>query len=724
MECSFLVVMGALVSPKGRDVSIAADGRSLVRRAGDYRDLVVPERPVGSDEHKEVDGRRCIAVIGIDRYRTWNPLRNAVGDARGVLAAFEYLGFVSAVEPMIDDAATGDAIRRLATDDLRTRLDKNESLVVFFAGHGHTEAREFADGGTVKTGYLIPVDAERPAGRRSTWLHLESWLGDIALLPPRHILVILDSCHSGIALDCDTRSRGYGARSSDSTDPLRTRRSRRVITSALDNQRAMDGGPIAGHSLFTGWLIEALRGGMVARTGDSLVTGSEIGHYVRRRVREYTCEQQTPDIGTLELDDRGELFVSLPKPGIGSAHPGFESGVRRRKRWLKPQHRSQHPSTAPEGQQHRESRGPAERTEGWTLDAPFVAALDRHGAERTRGSHVLSVVAGDAMATQTAWATWAAGHGYLTLVTQANDLDAAIADLLAQTPWLRCLPEARRRLAAAAKIEVDAVDAALDARSASERRIWIEDVAGLDRHAWVSGWLLCALRRSTMSLPDLASAPVQGGKLLAIACELASPVAVLVQHPTPDALWLERSIATAAALISYLPGHSVAVTAPDALVTRVLRGDRESAALSMAREGLVTMTAPVQRSPGRARCRTTRVLFDALARDPRTRGQFELDCQVAGSGGGPAIDVDLMAPGARIAIEIDGWYHFHDPEGYRRDRVQDVRLQRAGYFVMRFLAEDVDDRLALTLDQIAIALAGRRTPGTLFGEKAYDPHTR
>jgi len=47
-----------------------------------------------------------------------------------------------------------------------------------------------------------------------------------------------------------------------------------------------------------------------------------------------------------------------------------------------------------------------------------------------------------------------------------------------------------------------------------------------------------------------------------------------------------------------------------------------------------------------------------------------------------------------------------DPEGYR-DRSQDTRLQRAGYFVMRVVAEDVDQRLASTLDQIARALAGR-----------------
>jgi len=353
-----------------------------------------------------------------------------------------------------------------------------------------------------------------------------------------------------------------------------------------------------------------------------------------------------------------------------------------------------------------------DRTEGWTLDPVLAEALDRHGEERRRGAHVLTVVAGDAMAAQTWWGTWASRHGYLTLATQAVGLDAVVADLLAQTPWLRCVPEARKRLAAAAGIDVQAVDASLDARSASERQTWINDVAGLDPHARVSGWLLSWLRRLAASAPDVTTAPVRQGELLAIACDLASPTAVLMFHPTPDERWLERAVITAAELIAYLPAHSVAVTAPDELVTRMLRDHRPGAAWTLARQGLLRVDALARRLPGRARHSTMRVLFEALARDPRTRGRFELDGRVV-TVDGSAIDVALVAHADRIAVELDAWYHFHDPEGYRRDRVQDTRLARAGYFVLRFPAEDVDDRIASTIEHLAIALAGRRAARTL-----------
>ena len=49
--------------------------------------------------------------------------------------------------------------------------------------------------------------------------------------------------------------------------------------------------------------------------------------------------------------------------------------------------------------------------------------------------------------------------------------------------------------------------------------------------------------------------------------------------------------------------------------------------------------------------------------------------------------------------------------GYRRDRRKDQLLQESGYFVLRFLAEDVGRDLDLVLDTILRALVHRQ--GTL-----------
>src|SRR5262249_20218038 len=157
---------------------------------------------------------------------------------------------------LLDDQATADAIHRLVKDDL-ARLGADDSLVLFFAGHGHTQTRMLQTG-PGRTGYLLPVHGGLPEGPAATRVRLDPWPSDVARIPARHILVILDACRSGIALESLIKWRGGAAGQGSDLEALRRRQSRHVIASALADQRAMDGGPIAGHSLFTGWLIEAI----------------------------------------------------------------------------------------------------------------------------------------------------------------------------------------------------------------------------------------------------------------------------------------------------------------------------------------------------------------------------------------------------------------------------------------------------------------------------------
>ena len=52
-----------------------------------------------------------------------------------------------------------------------------------------------------------------------------------------------------------------------------------------------------------------------------------------------------------------------------------------------------------------------------------------------------------------------------------------------------------------------------------------------------------------------------------------------------------------------------------------------------------------------------------------------------------------------------GAQHLADPEAYRRDRRKDALLQQNGYFVLRFLAEDLGKRLDYVLDTVSGTLA-------------------
>src|SRR6185503_1148096 len=132
-------------------------------------------------------------------------------------------------------------------------------------------------------------------------------------LEAKHILIFLDACNSGIALGSLIKWRGSES-SREPLDRLYGRRSRKVITSALDNERALDSGPLPDHSLFTGCLLEALDGALAPH--GTLVTGSQIGLYLQQRVSSQSQSQQTPDFGALEQDRRGEMLLR-----IAAEHP-------------------------------------------------------------------------------------------------------------------------------------------------------------------------------------------------------------------------------------------------------------------------------------------------------------------------------------------------------------------------------------------------------------------
>jgi len=111
----------------------------------------------------------------------------------------------------------------------------------------------------------------------------------------------------------------------------------------------------------------------------------------------------------------------------------------------------------------------------------------------------------------------------------------------------------------------------------------------------------------------------------------------------------------------------------------------------------------------RARSATEAFLFRRLETLAEAAGRFRLNVQLPiPFDGWGNMEVDLLCEEARIAIELDGGQHLADAEAYRRDRRKDQLLQENGYFVMRFLAEDVGKHLDTVLDAILRSLSHRR----------------
>jgi uncharacterized caspase-like protein len=263
-------------------------------------------------------GRKLICVIGIDRYAHWPHLQNARRDAERIRDVFAELGFAEASPPLLDGEATRQALDHLVKDGL-AGLSVDDSLVIFFAGHGNTIARPHAP-----SGYVIPWDGAAGDSKTSTWIDVKEWLAAIARLPPRHILVALDSCYSGIALQSVRVTRSSGQIPVTAYDGLRRHRSRRVIASATGDEKASDNGPLDGHSLFASGFIAALR-----TAGEGPLTGTDLAARVQRYVVGHQ-QKQSPVFGAFELDDGGEMIIAAPPTASASAERALETvSVRR-----------------------------------------------------------------------------------------------------------------------------------------------------------------------------------------------------------------------------------------------------------------------------------------------------------------------------------------------------------------------------------------------------------
>lgn len=119
--------------------------------------------------------------------------------------------------------------------------------------------------------------------------------------------------------------------------------------------------------------------------------------------------------------------------------------------------------------------------------------------------------------------------------------------------------------------------------------------------------------------------------------------------------------------------------------------------------------APDAVGSGRARSATEAFLYRRLETLDATRGHFQLNAvlPIAFDGYGQ-MEVDLLCAGSRVVIEIDEAQHLSDAVAWRRDRRKDQFLQENGYWVLRFLAQDVGKELDSVLDAILRALAVRQ----------------
>ncbi len=238
-------------------------------------------------------------LVGINKYKYAPPLGFAVNDARDVaeLLINDYGFRKNNVSLFLDN----DASRENVVDTLFSYCEKaeiNDRVMFFYAGHGHTML-----GKRGEIGFLVPYD-----GNTSQLSSLISWneLNRSAeLITAKHMLFIMDACYGGLAL---TRG-GLAPGSTRFLKDMLMRYSRQVLTAGKADEVVSDaGGPLAGHSVFTGHLLEALKG--KASSEEGIITANGVMAYVYEKVAKDKDSHQTPHYGFLDGD--GDLIFQAP----------------------------------------------------------------------------------------------------------------------------------------------------------------------------------------------------------------------------------------------------------------------------------------------------------------------------------------------------------------------------------------------------------------------------
>jgi len=250
-----------------------------------------PQLPPGLKLDPSATGKYFALIIGNDDYKYLPGLATARGDAKAVAAVLQsQYGFTTRV---LLDATRADILDALY--NYRSRLTKDDNLLIYYAGHGWLD--KAAD-----EGYWLPVDAKK--GSDADWLSNASLTASLRAIPAYHILVIADSCYSGkltrgINMETTAGSGGYLAK-------VYKKKSRTVLASG-GLEPVADSGGKGGHSVFASALIDALKG----ESGE--FTGMDLFLKVRRPV--LVNADQSPEYADIRKagHDGGE-FVFIPKP--------------------------------------------------------------------------------------------------------------------------------------------------------------------------------------------------------------------------------------------------------------------------------------------------------------------------------------------------------------------------------------------------------------------------
>ncbi|HEU0253009.1 MAG TPA: caspase family protein, partial [Pyrinomonadaceae bacterium] len=273
------VLKGQATVALEEEITVTAGPNRLVAYGFNRDNVKSKDSPVvfaGADSLKR-KGTAYIIAVGVNEYaNSQYNLKYATADAKSFgdemrrrqtqLAEFERVEVIQLLDQEATKANILNAIKRLAgepgpptlkagaTDGIK-RAEPEDTVVIYFAGHGTAQAQRF---------YLIPHDLGYTGDRtKLTEQGLKTMIShsisDIELeaavegLDAGHLLLIIDACNSGQALEAEEKRRG--PMNSKGLAQLAYEKGMYILTAAQSFQAALEAAQL-GHGYLTYALVE------------------------------------------------------------------------------------------------------------------------------------------------------------------------------------------------------------------------------------------------------------------------------------------------------------------------------------------------------------------------------------------------------------------------------------------------------------------------------------
>ncbi len=242
-------------------------------------------------------GEIWAVVIGVSRYQNIRSLQYARKDAES------FYGYLREnldvpedhIRTLYDDDVNVQSIRSTLGTWLRQRAGKNDTVFVYFAGHGAPEADTGSSDGDGFEKYLLPSTTDLN-DLYGTALPMKEIAEIFSRINADRIVFIVDSCFSGATggrtvLAANTRA---ALLSDQFWDRLSKGKGRVILSASRANEPSEEGEQFGGgHGAFTYYLLEGLKGA-ADYNQDTIVDVEELYRFLTEKVPAATKQRQTP----------------------------------------------------------------------------------------------------------------------------------------------------------------------------------------------------------------------------------------------------------------------------------------------------------------------------------------------------------------------------------------------------------------------------------------------